>query len=50
MVSKSKNIKEKEDEVSNEIIGLKSKESKKGKKKKKGQFEDTNVEFGFQIK
>jgi hypothetical protein len=46
---KSKNIKEKLDDVSNEIIGLK-KEGKKGKKKKKGQFEDTNFELGFQIK
>ena len=46
---KSKNIKEKLDDASNEIIGLK-KEGKKGKKKKKGQFEDTNFELGFQIK
>ena len=50
---KKKNTKEKEDE-SNQIIGLKPKDSKeggkKGKKKKKGQFEDTNFELGFQIK
>jgi len=49
---KSKAIKEKEDQ-NNEIVGLKTKESKdankKGKKKKK-QFEDTNFELGFQIK
>ena len=50
---KKKSNKEKEDE-SNQIIGLKTKDSKeggkKGKKKKKGQFEDTNFELGFQIK
>ena len=50
---KKKTNKEKEDE-SNQIIGLKTKDSKeggkKGKKKKKGQFEDTNFELGFQIK
>ena len=42
------------EEENNEIIGLKTKEpkegNKKGKKKKKGQFEDTNFELGFQIK
>ena len=42
------------EEENNEIIGLKPKDSKegnkKGKKKKKGQFEDTNFELGFQIK
>ena len=42
------------EEENNEIIGLKAKDSKegnkKGKKKKKGQFEDTNFELGFQIK
>ena len=52
-ISEKKTNKEKEDE-SNQIIGLKTKDSKeggkKGKKKKKGQFEDTNFELGFQIK
>ena len=50
---KKKSNKEKEDD-SNQIIGLKTKDSKeggkKGKKKKKAQFEDTNFELGFQIK
>ena len=50
---KKKTNKEKEEEESNDIIGLKpknSKEGKKGQKKKKSQFEDTNFELGFQIK
>ena len=57
VVSKKKKKENKENKVeeeSNEIIGLKAKDSKegnkKGKKKKKGQFEDTNFELGFQIK
>ena len=58
VVSKKKKKENKEnkggEEVNNEIIGLKPKDSKegnkKGKKKKKGQFEDTNFELGFQIK
>ena len=51
---KKKTNKEKEEEETNQIIGLKTKDSKegnkKGKKKKKGQFEDTNFELGFKIK
>ena len=51
---KKKTNKEKEEEENNQIIGLKTKDSKegnkKGKKKKKGQFEDTNFELGFKIK
>ena len=50
---KSKSNKEKEiEEENNEIIGLKPKNSKEGKKgkKKKKQFEDADIEFGFQIK
>ena len=57
VVSKKKkkdNKENKGEEENNEIIGLKPKDSKegnkKGKKKKKGQFEDTNFELGFQIK
>lgn len=58
IVSKKKKKDNKDNKVgeeeNNEIIGLKAKDSKegnkKGKKKKKGQFEDTNFELGFQIK
>ena len=58
IVSKKKKKDNKDNKVgeeeNNEIIGLKAKDSKegnkKGKKKKKGQFEDTNFELGFKIK
>ena len=56
VVAKKKNKSNKEKEVEeeeNEIIGLKnkvSKEIKKGKKKKKGKFEDADFELGFKIK
>ena len=44
--------KEKEEEEDNEIIGLKPKNAKEGKKakKKKKQFEDVDFELGFKIK
>ena len=40
------------EEENNEIIGLKPKSSKEGKKtkKKKKQFEDVDFELGFKIK
>jgi len=50
---KSKQGKEKEGEnENNDIIGLKPKNTKEGKKgkKKKRQFEDVDIEFGFKIK
>ena len=50
---KSKSGKEKEGEdENNDIIGLKPKNTKEGKKgkKKKRQFEDVDIEFGFKIK
>jgi hypothetical protein len=54
VVGKKKKANKDKEEESNQIIGLKTKESKegnkKGKKKKKGQFEDTNFELGFKIK
>ena len=54
VVGKKKKANKDKEEESNQIIGLKTKDSKegnkKGKKKKKGQFEDTNFELGFKIK
>ena len=49
---KNKANKEKEEEEDNEIIGLKPKNAKEGKKakKKKKQFEDVDFELGFKIK
>ena len=51
--NKNKIEKEKEDD-SNQIIGLKPKESKegnkKGKKKKKGVFQETDLDLGFEVK
>ena len=49
---KNKTTKEKEIEEDNEIIGLKPKTSKEGKKnkKKKKQFEDADFDLGFKIK
>ena len=50
---KSKSGKEKEGEdENNDIVGLKPKNTKEGKKgkKKKRQFEDVDIEFGFKIK